>query len=135
MVSFKSAILLLSAASHAIGANCSDYGSWHVYVLLRGGAQGHRNGDTYVEHSKTPGVISHWGWAYWPETGETEFFSNSSTLNTTRLEYGGLNDFEIRDTVLGVPLKGAGTILLVRPTESNGRSFHGNATIVAELDN
>ncbi|KAF6803484.1 hypothetical protein CMUS01_15078 [Colletotrichum musicola] len=134
MVSPKSLLVLLSAALYT-GASCTpDHGSWYIEIRLGGGAQGHRQGWFWATHSSNPGVRAESVWLYDPEVDDTRYTTTDPTLNHTRIQFLGLQDVNIQQTVLGVPLKGSGQIDVYFDVNSNGRGGLGNTTIVSELD-
>lgn len=45
-----------------------------------------------------------------------------------------ITDFEIEQTVLGIPLKGSGLIDMYFSPAANGRGGKGNTTIISELN-
>ncbi|KAK1674044.1 hypothetical protein BDP55DRAFT_668897 [Colletotrichum godetiae] len=134
MVSSKGILFFIPVVLQVVAATACDYGSWYVEINLAAGAQGNRRGDLYAEHSKTPGVISHSVWIYDPETKLTTFSAEDPTLNNTRISAIGLQNFEIKQTVLDIPLKGFGPIDMYFNPGANGRGGKGNATIVSKLD-
>ncbi|OHF04085.1 hypothetical protein CORC01_00424 [Colletotrichum orchidophilum] len=136
MISYKSLFLFVPPILQNVAANtCNNHGSWYIKINLAAGAQGNRRGDLYAEHSKTPGVISHSMWIYDPETQLTTYTPDDPTLNNTLISVLGLQNLDIQQTVLGIPLKGSGLIDMYFNPGANGRGGKGNTTIVSELDN
>ncbi|KAF9872558.1 hypothetical protein CkaCkLH20_10055 [Colletotrichum karsti] len=132
MVSVKNIVLLLSASLQVAAATCKDYGSWYIHIRLDAGAQGHRQGRLRAEHSKIPGNVTSATWLYDPETQKTTYTTDDFTLNNTLIDSLGIQDFEIFQTVDGVPLKGSGPINIYFAPAANGRGGEGNTTIVSQ---
>ncbi|TEA21541.1 hypothetical protein C8034_v005713 [Colletotrichum sidae] len=133
MVSFKSLVVILCVALHALAApTCKDYGSWYIEVDLAGGAQGDRMGDIYATHSKTPQTTNHARWYYNPRVDNTTYTKDDPTLNVTWVSQLGTQTFDIQQTILGKKLKGSGPITMYFNPNSNGRGGIGNTTIISE---